>query len=153
VMPDVRHWEGNEFGEGSCPVDSEPDRVRAEMAPAGHAVAAAAADDVSFAGDDVARSEVADVASDGGDLADELVANDHRDGDRGLRPRIPVIDVEVGAADPGLRDPDEHIVDADLRDWHFLEAYPWPRCRLNEGLHRHTAACSCRGSTGRGVNQ
>ena len=43
------------------PVHAEPDRVRAQVAPAGHAVAAAAADDVALAADEVADLEVADV--------------------------------------------------------------------------------------------
>ena len=59
--------------------------------------------------------EVVDVGADFDDLADELVADDHRHGDGLLRPGVPVVDVEVGAADAGAKDLDEHVVDADLR--------------------------------------
>ena len=82
-----------------------PDGVRAEVPPAGHAVAAAAADDVPLAADEVARLEVGDVRADLDDLADELVADDERHRDRLLRPGVPLVDVEVGAADPGPAGP------------------------------------------------
>ena len=55
------------------PVDADALGVRAQVAPAGQAVAAAAADDVALAADDVARREVLDVRADLDDLADELV--------------------------------------------------------------------------------
>ena len=61
VVPDVRHRQRHELRERPGPVDAEPDRVRAQMAPARHAVAAASADDVTLARDDVARMEVAHV--------------------------------------------------------------------------------------------
>ena len=76
-------------------------RVRAEMAAPGHAVAAAPADDVALAADEVADLEVADVRADLDDLADELVPDHQRHRNRPLRPRVPVVDVQVGAADPG----------------------------------------------------
>ena len=78
-----------------------PERVRAEMAAAGQAVAAASADDVAFAADDVAGLKIGDVGADLDDFADEFVADDHRHGDGLLRPLVPLVDVQVGAADAG----------------------------------------------------
>ena len=77
------------LGEGARPVDADATGVGAEMAPAGQAVAAAAADDVALAADEVAEAEVVDVGADRDDLADELVADDHRHRDGLLRPRRP----------------------------------------------------------------
>ncbi len=87
-----------------------PLRVRAKVATAGHAIAAAAADDVAFAGDDHAWLIVVDVVADLDDLADKFVADDHRHRDRLLRPLVPLIDVDVGAADRGAFDADLHVV-------------------------------------------
>ena len=46
---------------------------------------------------------------------DELVADHHRHRDRLLRPGVPVVDMHVGAADPGAQHLDQHVVDADPR--------------------------------------
>jgi hypothetical protein len=83
------------------------------MAAPGEAVAAAAADDVAFAADDLAGEEVVDVGADLDDFADELMPHGHRHGDGLLGPGIPFVDVQVGAADAGLADLDEDVVDAD----------------------------------------
>ena len=48
------------------------------------------------------------------DLADVFVADLHRHGNRLLRPVVPLPDVDVGAADRGLADPDHHVVVPDL---------------------------------------
>src|SRR5206468_11838154 len=95
VMPDIRHRQAHELGEGSVAPDAQTNRVGAQVAPAGEAVAAHAAHDVTFTGDEIARLDVVHVASDLDHLADELVANDEwrLDGARG--PRIPRVDVQV----------------------------------------------------------
>ena len=56
------------------------------------------------------------------DHADEFVADHHRHRDRLLRPRVPVIYVDVGAADRSLLDADEDVVGRDFRHRHFLQA-------------------------------
>src|SRR3954470_17069270 len=82
----------------------------------GEAVAAAATRHVALAADDLPGLEVGDVAADLDDLADELVTDDERRLDRPRRPRIPRLDVEIGAADAGLADPDQHVVDPVVGD-------------------------------------
>jgi hypothetical protein len=47
--------------------------------------------------------------------------HDHRHRDRLLRPGVPFVDVQVGAADAGFADLDEDIIDADLRLRDILE--------------------------------
>ena len=113
VVPDVGHRQRDVLGERAVAADAEPDRVGAQVAPAGQAVPAAAAHDVTLARDEVARMEVGHVATDLDDLADELVADDERRLDRPGGPRIPRLDVEVRAADARLVDPDQDVVDAD----------------------------------------
>jgi hypothetical protein len=56
-----------------------------------------------FAGDTLADLQALHAAAERGDLAHELVADHHRHRDGGLRPRVPVMDVQVGAADAVLR--------------------------------------------------
>ena len=124
--------------EGSVAPDPETDRVGAQVAPAREAVAAHAAHDVTFAGDQVAGMEVVHVAADLDDLADELVADDERRRD-GLRgPRVPRLDVQVRAADAGLADAHDHVVDPGLRVGHGLQAEARPGGGLHEGEHQVT---------------
>ena len=131
VVPDVRHRQGHVLGEGAVAPDTEADRVGAQVAPAGQAVAASAADDVALAAHEVARAEVGDVAPDLDDLADELVADDERRLDGPRRPRVPRLDVQVRAADAGLVHPDEDVVDADGRH----RDVPKLQARAGGGLH------------------
>src|SRR4029077_11085537 len=49
------------------------------------------------------------------DNADELVANCHRHGNRFLRPRIPVVNVHIGAANRSFKTANAPFVAADLR--------------------------------------
>ena len=113
MVPDVGHRDRDVLGEGAGAVDADAAGVGAEVAAAGHAVATAPADDVALAADQVAYLEVVDVGADLDDLADELVADHQRHRDRRLRPGVPGVDMEVGAADAGLLDPDQDVVDAD----------------------------------------
>ena len=132
VMPDVGHRQRDVLGERAGAVHADALGVRAQVAPAGQAVAAAPADDVALAADDVARREVGDVRRrPRRSSPDELVADHQRDRDRLLGPGVPVVDVQVGAADPGPVDPDQHVVDPDLRLRDVLE----PQAGLGVGFH------------------
>ena len=135
VTPDVGHGKDDVFGEGPGAVDADSAGEGAEMAAAGEAVATASADDVAFAGDEVAGFEVVDVGADLGDFADEFVADDEGDGDGFLRPGVPVVDVEVGAADAGLEDADFDVVDAGFGFGDVLEPETFFGVRLDQGFH------------------
>jgi hypothetical protein len=106
----------------------DPLGVGAEVAAAGQAVAAVAADDVSLAADEIADGIPADVGAHAGDASDELVSDLHRHGNRPLRPCVPLVDVDVGAADGSALNLDENVVGSDLgfRDVH----QPQPGRRL-----------------------
>jgi hypothetical protein len=114
VLPDVGHGQDDEFGEGPIAINPNAHGVGAEVAASGKAVAAAAADDVAFAGDDGSNCKVFDVGADSDDFADELVADGEADGDSRGSPGVPLVDMEVGAADAGVEDANLYVVDADF---------------------------------------
>jgi hypothetical protein len=87
----------------------------------GKAVAATTADHVAFTADQVAGEEVRHIGAHLYDLADELVADGHGHGDGLLRPRVPLVDVDVGAANSGAQHADQHVVDTDLRNVDLLQ--------------------------------
>src|SRR5581483_11519723 len=81
----------------------------------------AAADHVSFAADDFAGVEIVDVRPDGDDFASELMTDGERDGNGGSGPIVPLINMQVGAADAGVADADQDIVDSDGRFGYIFE--------------------------------
>ena len=68
-MPDVGHRQRDVLGERAVASDPEADRVGAQVAAAGQAVAAAAADHVTLTANEVAGAEVDDIAAHVDDLA------------------------------------------------------------------------------------
>jgi hypothetical protein len=135
VVPDVGHRQDDLFGERAIALDAEADRVGAQMPAAGPAVAAATAHHVTLAADDVAGRDVVDVAANLEHLADELVPHDQRRLDGPLRPRIPVGDMQVRAADASLADADPDVVDGHRRFWYVAQLEAGAGCGLDECLH------------------
>ena len=131
------------LGERARPGDADAGVVVAELAAPALAVAAMAARDVALAGDSLTDLEADDVGAELLDLAHELVTDHHRHGNRRLRPRIPVEDVQVGAADRRLAHPDQHVAVAGRRLGHVLEPQPgfasWPS-RAPSRDHPHRSA-------------
>jgi hypothetical protein len=70
---------------------------------------------MAFATHDIARIEVIDIRPDLDDLSDKLMSDRHGHGDCLLRPLVPVVDVNVCAADAGVAHTNQHVVDADHR--------------------------------------
>src|SRR5690606_30233149 len=70
------------------------------------------------------------------DAADEFVADDQAWLDRALRPLIPEIDVQVGAADRGLLEFDENVIRPDLGQRNLLHPDSLFRSALDQCLHR-----------------
>ena len=113
VPPDIRHWQNDEFRETARPVDTDSGRVGTEVPASSHTVAASPADNMPFSGNEFAGMKVIHIRADCDDLPDKLMTNDQRNGNRLLRPLIPVEDVNVSAADAGSQDPDQDIIDSD----------------------------------------
>jgi len=80
--------------------------MSAQVAAASQAVAAAAANDVTFGADPVTRLEIHHIRAELDYASDEFVTYGHRHRDRALGPRVPVPDVDIGAADRRLIDAD-----------------------------------------------
>src|SRR6187402_12023 len=79
------------------------------------------------------------VGTDLHDLADEFMSHDHRHRDRLLRPGIPLIDVNVGAADAGAIHVDKHVVDAYFGPGNIFEPETRLRIAFDEGFHDSVA--------------
>src|SRR3954452_7949849 len=92
-------------GEEAVAQRPEADRVATLSGPAGLAVRADPAGDVRVDADLVADREPGDAVAELGDEADHLVA----EGDRERCSVVAVVDVHVGAAQPGLLDRDEYL--------------------------------------------
>ncbi len=75
------------------------------------------------------------------DFADELVADDEALADGGAGPGVPVVDVEVGAADAGVEDADLYVVDADLGLGNVLEPEAAFVAAFYECLHGECLSC------------
>ena len=99
VLPDHRLGHGDVTREGAVPVDAEDPRALAHVRLAGAALEAHAAGDVALGRDVVADLDVVDVFPDLDDGAGELVPERERRVDPLLRPLVPLLDVQVGAAD------------------------------------------------------
>ncbi len=112
-----------------------PTVLRQRWRRPGAAVAAEAAGDVAFSGDAVADREAAHFLPELDDFAHVFVADVHRHGNRLLRPVVPLPDMDVGAADRGLRDPDHHVVVADFRLFHARERQPRRAFQLGKHFH------------------
>ena len=131
VTPKVGHRHRDVIGERARPIHADALDVRAQMPPPGQAVAAAAADHVAFAAHQIARAEIADVGAHCHDLAHKFMADRHRHGDGALRPLVPVVDMNIGAADARALYTDQNIVDADFRFANLFE----PQARLPLALY------------------
>jgi len=77
--------------------------------------------DVSFADNEITLRKPFHMIANIIDNADKLVADRHRHRDGFLRPRVPVIDVDVSPADGSLQDPDAYIVSANFRNRSFFQ--------------------------------
>ena len=109
VRPEVAGRHHDELGEGAVTLDADPNGVGAQRPAAGHAVAAAPAHDVPLGADDLAWKDRGDAITQLHHLADELVPNHQRRVDGRLRPFVPALDVEVGAADSCAQDADQDL--------------------------------------------
>jgi len=112
VMPDIGHRHTDQLGERALAVHADADGVLAKVPPTREAVATATAHHMTFRADDFARVEIAHVGPYRHDFPDELMPDHHRYGNGFLRPGIPFVNVEVGAADAGFKNLDEHVIDA-----------------------------------------
>src|SRR5262249_43461023 len=110
--------------------------VRTEVAATGETIAAASAYDVALTAHDIVREEVGHIGANLDDLANKLVADRHKHKDGLLRPFVPLVDVNVDAADAVFEDANEHVVDADLGLLDILEPESGFAVAFDQSFHR-----------------
>src|SRR5690606_31599546 len=89
--------------------------VAAQVRASAATVTAMTAGNVAFAGNTIADAESFDFLADTHHFTNVFMTDNHRNRDGFLRPFIPVIDVNVSAADGCFTDFNEQIVVADFR--------------------------------------
>src|SRR5581483_1078418 len=170
VPPDHGFGDGDVACESALAVDAEDPGPLAHVRVPRAALEAHPAGDVALGGDVVADGDVADELAAVDDRPRELVAERQRRLDPPLRPLVPAVDVQVGAADARGLDLDEHLVRRRSRHRDLVEPQAllgrdlaqrehglrharimpcWLRC-LREGPDRQPARAVRRGRDRRG---
>src|SRR2546422_3511469 len=121
--------------ERTVAIDADDARVSADVAVAGAALQAVTADDMPLGGDELAGSELRHAVAARFDLSRELVADDDWRLDAALRPRVPVGDVQVRAADAGVPYRDQDFAGAGRRLGHGLHGQTGRALFLDDRLH------------------
>ena len=133
---DVGGGDADVLGKGAVPVHAHGDRVLAPLDVAGVAVAAVVAGDVALAGDPLAHVQAGDALAQLGDLAHVLMADGHgRVLDVLGGPGVPVVDVNVGAADGGLVDLDQNLARLGFGDGDAAQLQAGAGNGLYDGIH------------------
>src|SRR5690606_36455482 len=97
--------------------------------------AATSAHNMAFAIDQIARFETKYICANLGDLPDEFVPDDHGRFDRLLSPVVPIVDVDIRAADRSAFNPDQHIVDPGFGDGNVDQRKADTGLEFGEGAH------------------
>src|ERR1700691_4622646 len=135
MPPNVGHGQRNEFSKGSRSIHAHAQRMRTQVPPSCQAIAAAATDHMPLATHDIAWIEVVDVRAHFDDLADKFVPDGHRHRNRLLRPGVPLVDMNVGAADAGISNANQNVVDTDGRLSNLFQPEASFRTPLYQGFH------------------
>src|SRR5260370_25101110 len=97
MAPNVGNGQRDIFGESAGPVDAHSERMGAQMSSPGKAVAAAAANHVTFAAHNLSWIKIDHIGADLDYLAHELVSDHHGNRNGLTRPIIPLEDMHVRA--------------------------------------------------------
>src|SRR5688572_21815258 len=114
-VPHVRRRHRDVLREAAVAIDPDDSRVGTDVGVARPAEQASAIDDVAFGGDAISLSDIGDEPADLHDISGELVADDEWRLAPASRPRVPLVDVDVGSADAGSSHSNENLILADLR--------------------------------------
>ncbi len=135
MPPDVCHRNSDIVRECTRTVDAHAQRVCAQVPPASQAVPATAAGDVSLTAHDIAGMEVVYIGACLHNSANELVPNRHGHRNGALGPFIPVVDVQIGPANPRAQNFDQDIIDTDLRLGNVFEPQSWLSFTFDKCFH------------------
>ena len=92
-------------------------------------------DDVAFASNEVADFDFGDPGADFDDRPTKFVADDAGRMDAVFRPVVPIVNVQVGAADAAVLDTQLHAPWSDKRFFDLDDLQSSFRTRLGNGLH------------------
>jgi hypothetical protein len=112
-VPHIRRRHRDELGEATIAVDADDPGVRTDVGVAGAAQQASPIDDVPLGGDSVSLLHVVHESPDLYDIAGELVSHHERWFASPLRPGVPLVDVNIGAAYTRASHPNENFVFTD----------------------------------------
>jgi hypothetical protein len=87
-------------------------------------VPATAADHMPLPGNHIPSREILDVRAHFYNRPNEFMTDNHRDRYGFLRPSVPRIDMQIGAANPRFLNSNQAVVNANLRKWHVLKLQP-----------------------------
>ena len=132
---DVACRDADELRERAVTVNADADVVLAPLDIAGVAVAAVAAGDMALAGDALADREARDACAEFRDLADILMADDLRGLNVLLRPLVPFVNMDVGAADRGFVNFDQNFSGARHGNRHLPQFQTGAGCGFYNGIH------------------
>ena len=127
--------DGEKLSERSLSVHPHAKRVRAQVLSTAETVAAAPADDVSFSGNQIAGLQVGHSGTNGFNNATELMAHGHRHGDCATRPRVPFVNVHIGAANRCFANADQCIHRTGFRFGNVLQPDSRFRFGFDECFH------------------
>src|SRR5207253_7855496 len=105
---------GDVLGERAVAIHADDAGVLADVAVPGTALEAVSAHDMALGGHQLAWPKLGDAIARRHDLPGEFVTHHQRRLDAALRPRVPVGDVDVRAAHPGVRS-EEHTSELQSR--------------------------------------
>src|SRR2546421_8593465 len=94
------------------------------MSPARQTVSTMTTNDMSLAAHHLPRKKVRDICADFDNLTHKLMAHNHRHGNGFLRPIVPLVNMQVSAADSCSIDPNQDIVLPDLRFGYVFQPQP-----------------------------
>src|SRR6476646_4362990 len=109
-MPDVRCGHRDVFGEAAVPVDANDLRVRTHVRVAGATEQASSIDDVTFRCYAIAFAHIGDERTDLHHFTGELVTDDERRNTSAACPRVPFVNVDVGAAHSRSPHANQHFI-------------------------------------------
>jgi hypothetical protein len=146
MMPEIAHRHGNIFSERALTIHAHADGMSAQLATTSQAIAASTTDQMAFTTDQITDFEIIDVATEFNHMANEFVADHQRHRNGALGPGIPIINMQIRAADAGAINADEYVVYANF--WHRHVDQSQSRCggRFSDGFHAVSLRLSWEGS-------
>ena len=90
---------------------------------------------MAFAADHFARMKIVDIRAHFHNFTHEFMPYSHWHRDRGARPVIPFINVQIGTADTRVADTDQNVVNANVRFRNIQQTEPGCGLRFDKSFH------------------